>query len=186
MVEVHVHDADASSEPGCSRDQKQPCPDADGPDGARDALTGRRKTFDGDGCPHDSHRAKVHDPDDQEDRNQNGAAVAAVEAEAQAVSPGRAGVGRQRTPAPGRFPAAGKVKGLPRGDLEEAGDQHDNTDRDRYGAGQRRLQHLDRRQRDARWKDGHPEHGPHEEVTHAHERVSQPRRVSPVLPTACL
>ena len=63
--EVQVHDADASSEPGCSRDQKQPCPDDDGPDGSRDALTGRCETFDGDGCTHDSHRAKVHDPDDQ-------------------------------------------------------------------------------------------------------------------------
>jgi hypothetical protein len=55
----------ASSEPGCSRDQKQPCPDDDGPDGSRDALTGRCETFDGDGCRHDRHRAKVHDPDDQ-------------------------------------------------------------------------------------------------------------------------
>ena len=46
MGEVQVHDADASSEPGCSRDQKQPCPDDDGPDGSRDALTGRCETFD--------------------------------------------------------------------------------------------------------------------------------------------
>ena len=61
--EAQVHDADASSEPGCSRDQKQPCPDDDGPGGSRDALTGRCETFDGDGCRHDSHRAKVHDPE---------------------------------------------------------------------------------------------------------------------------
>src|SRR5207253_2324410 len=33
---------------------------------------------------------------------------------------------------------------------------------------QRRLLHLDRRQRDAQRKGGHSEHGPHEEVTHAH------------------
>src|SRR5258705_7970923 len=92
---------DASSEPGCSRDQKQPCPDNDGPDGSRDALTGRCETLDGDGCRHYSHRAKIHDADDQEDRHQTGTAVAAVEAEAQAVSQGRAGVGRQRTAAPG-------------------------------------------------------------------------------------
>jgi len=39
---------------GRSRDQKQTCPDDDGPDGSRDALTGRCKTFDGDGCRHDS------------------------------------------------------------------------------------------------------------------------------------
>jgi hypothetical protein len=44
--EVQVHDADESSEPDCSPDQKQPCPDDDGPDGSRDALTGRCQTFD--------------------------------------------------------------------------------------------------------------------------------------------
>ena len=58
---------DPSSEPGCSRDQEQPRPDDDGSDGSRDALTGRCETFDGDGCRHDSHRAQVHDPDDEED-----------------------------------------------------------------------------------------------------------------------
>jgi len=110
--EVQVHDADASSEPGCSRDHKQPRPDDDGPDGSRDALTGRCETFDGDGCAHHSHRAKVHDADDQEDRHQTGTALAAVEPEAQAVSPGRAGVGRQRTAAPGCLPAADKVTRL--------------------------------------------------------------------------
>ena len=68
------------AESGSSRDQKQPCPDDDGPGDSRDALTGRCETFDGDGCRHDSHRAKVHDPDDQEDRHQTGAAAAAVEA----------------------------------------------------------------------------------------------------------
>jgi len=99
--DVQVHDADASSEPGCARDQQQPCPNDDGPDGSRDARTDQCETFDGDGCRHDSHRAQVHDPDDQEDRHQTGTALAAVEAEAQAVSPGRAGVGRQRTAAPG-------------------------------------------------------------------------------------
>jgi len=35
---------------------------------ARDALTGRCETFDGDGCHYDSHHAQVHDPDDEEDR----------------------------------------------------------------------------------------------------------------------
>src|ERR1700676_2379227 len=87
---------DASSEPGCSRDQTHPCPDDDGPDGSRDALTGRCETFDGDGCRDDSHRAKVHDPDDEEDRHQTGPAVDAAEFEARAVSPGRFGVRRQR------------------------------------------------------------------------------------------
>ena len=79
------HDADASSEPSGSRYQKEPCSDDDGPGGSRDALSGRCETFDGDGCRHDSHHAKVHDPDDQEDRDQTGTALAAVEAEAQAV-----------------------------------------------------------------------------------------------------
>jgi hypothetical protein len=83
------YDADTSSESGCSRDQKQPCPDGDAPVGSGDALTGRCETLDGDGCRHDSHRAKVHDPDDQKDRLQASTAVAAVEAEAQAVSPSR-------------------------------------------------------------------------------------------------
>jgi len=32
------------------RDEKQPCPDDDGPDGSHDALTGRCEAFDGDGC----------------------------------------------------------------------------------------------------------------------------------------
>ena len=91
-----MRDADASSEPGCSRDKKQSCPDDDGPDGSRDALAGRCETFNGDGCRHHSHRAKVHDPDDQEDRHETDTAVAAVEAEAQAVSPGRAGSVRPR------------------------------------------------------------------------------------------
>ncbi len=101
--EVQVHDADASPEPGYSRDQKQPCPDDDDPDGSRDAVTRRSETFDGDGCRHDSHRANVHDPDDQEDRHQTGTAVAAVEAEAQArvARPRRrrpAAYGRARVP----------------------------------------------------------------------------------------
>jgi hypothetical protein len=80
-----LHDADASSEPGCLRDQEQPRSDDDAPDHSRDALTGRCETFDGDGCRHDCHRAKVHDSDDQEDRYETDAALGAVEAEAQAV-----------------------------------------------------------------------------------------------------
>jgi hypothetical protein len=71
-----------SSEPGRSRDQEHSCPDDHGPDGSRDALAGRCETLGGDGGRHDSHRAKVHDPDDQEDRHQTGTAVAAVEAKA--------------------------------------------------------------------------------------------------------
>jgi hypothetical protein len=31
---------DASPEPGCSRDQEQPCPEDDGSDGSRDLMLG--------------------------------------------------------------------------------------------------------------------------------------------------
>ena len=40
--------SDESSEPGCSRNQKEPGPDNDHPDRSRDALTGRCETLDGD------------------------------------------------------------------------------------------------------------------------------------------
>jgi len=73
--------------------------------------------------------------------------MAAVEAEAQAVLPGRAGVGRQRTAAPGCLPAAGKVTRLPRGELERAGGsrrpRRPRSETARASAG---LLHLDRRQ----------------------------------------
>src|ERR1700724_2820110 len=81
-----------------------------------------------------SWSTKVHDLDDQEDRDQTDTAVGAVESKAQAVSPGRAGVGRQRTAAPGCLPATGKLTRLPRGELKGAGDPDDHTDRDRYSA----------------------------------------------------
>jgi hypothetical protein len=150
------HDADASSEPCCSRDQKQPCPDDDGPDGSCDALTGRCETSPAMAAFTTAIARRT--PMTQEDRRQSGTAVAAVEAEAQAVSPGRAGVGRQRTAAPGCLPAT-KVTRLPRGEPERAGDQDDPANRDRNGARQRRLPHLDRRERDAQRKRSHPEHG---------------------------
>src|ERR1700693_1895392 len=44
---------DALPEPGCSRDQKQSCPDGCGSDGSRHALTGRCDAFGGDGCRDD-------------------------------------------------------------------------------------------------------------------------------------
>jgi hypothetical protein len=50
-----------------------------------DALTGRCETLDGDDCRQDSHRAKVDDPDDAEDRHRTETALTAVEAEAQAT-----------------------------------------------------------------------------------------------------
>src|SRR6266436_5181690 len=124
-------DGCSSSEAGCPRDQEQPCPEGDGPCGSGDALTARCETFEGDGCCDDRHRAQVHDPDDEEDRRQAGTAAAAVEAEAEAVSPGRTGLRRQPAAARRNLPAAGKVMGLPRGELEAARDQDDHTDCDR-------------------------------------------------------
>ena len=112
-----------SGQPDRSRDEKPSCPDNDRSDGSRDTLTGRYETLEGDGCRHHRHRAQVHDPDNQEDRRQTGTAIGAAETEAQAVSPGRAGVGRQRTITPGYLPAAGKVTRLPSGELKRAGDQ---------------------------------------------------------------
>jgi hypothetical protein len=84
----------ASSEPGCSRDEEQARSYGDGSDASREALTGRCETFDRDGCRHHSHRAQVHDTNHEKDCGQAGTAGAAVEAEAQAVSPGRASVRR--------------------------------------------------------------------------------------------
>jgi hypothetical protein len=139
----------ASSEPGGSRDQKQPCADGDNTDGPCDART--CESFGGDRYRYGSHRAKVHDPDDQEDRYETDTAAAAVEAEAQTVSQGRAGVRRPRATGPRFRAAAGKVMCLPRAELEAAGDQDDDADCHWYGARQFRLLHLDRRQPDAQW-----------------------------------
>jgi len=103
-----------------------------------------------------SHRAKVHDPDNQEDRHQTDTAVAALEAESQAVSQRRAGIGRQ-VYGPVRVPPGSRqVTRLPRGELEGAGHQDDRTDRDRYGARKRGQLHLDCRQRDAQRKAAIP------------------------------
>src|SRR5207248_4826970 len=67
-----------------SYEQNQSCHDHEGSDDLRDALTGRCETFGSNARRHDSHRPKVHDPDDQENRYQTGTALTAVEAEAQA------------------------------------------------------------------------------------------------------
>jgi hypothetical protein len=45
-----------------------PIPTTTPPNRSRGALTGRCETFDCDVCRHYSHRAQVHDPDDEEDR----------------------------------------------------------------------------------------------------------------------
>ena len=90
--ELQMHDAYASSERGCTRDQDQACPYDDDPESSRHALAGRCETFYRDRRRRGSHRAQVHDADDQKDRRQSGTAVTAVEAKAQTMSPGGASV----------------------------------------------------------------------------------------------
>ena len=77
---------------GGAGDQEQACSDDDKSDGSSDVLTGWGKAFYGDGRCYESHRAQVHDTENQEDRCQASTTVAAVEAETQAVSPGCAGI----------------------------------------------------------------------------------------------
>src|SRR5215472_3955736 len=80
----------ALSEPGCClRNQEQPYPDHHNPDGSGDALAVRCDPFGRDCCRNKNHYPQIHDPDDEEDRCKAGAAVSAVEAEAQPVSPSR-------------------------------------------------------------------------------------------------
>ena len=62
----------------CSRDLNQARANDDDSDCSRDPLTGRRETFDGDGRPHDSHRAHVHESQTQEDHRQTSRPLAAV------------------------------------------------------------------------------------------------------------
>jgi hypothetical protein len=49
----------------CPGDEKQPCPGGKDSCGLGNAHPGRCQTFGGDGNGHDSHHAKIHDPDDQ-------------------------------------------------------------------------------------------------------------------------
>ena len=59
----------ALSEPGCCpRNQEQPYPDHDNPDGSRDALAVRCEPFGSDCCRDKSRDPQIHDPDDEEDR----------------------------------------------------------------------------------------------------------------------
>lgn len=106
-----------SSEPGCSRDQKQPCPDDDGSDGSRDAPTARCEAFDADGCGHDRHRAQIHDSDDEEDKH---AAALALLADGESWSSSALALAlgaSQRTAqrALDSLAAAGKVQSFGRG-----------------------------------------------------------------------
>ena len=139
----------ALTKAGRLREQEQPCHYSNGPGSNSYALAGRRETFDRDRYRDDSHRAEVHHPDDEQDRHLSETTAAAMQAEPQAVPPGRAGIGRQRVAGSGHLPAAAKVTRLPLCELERAGHKDDHTHRHRNGSCQYRLLHFDHRQRNA-------------------------------------
>ena len=92
---------------GRLRDQEQASPDDDDSDDARDALCAWSEALQSNGGGRGSHRAQIHDPENQEDCRQAAAAMDAVKTETQTASRGGAGVRRQRTIASRRRPAAG-------------------------------------------------------------------------------
>jgi hypothetical protein len=92
--------------------------------------------------------------------------------------PGHPEVRPERTAAPPRCPAAGKLTRLPRGELEHAGAPYDPTGRDRNGARQRGKPHLDRCQRDTQREHGHSARGPYKEASRGHQ-CRQPGQTHP-------
>ena len=101
-----ISTAESSTEPGCPYEQIQSRSDDDDARSSCDEPCGRCESFDGDDRRYNSHRAKVHDSDHQEDRHQTGTTAAAVQAQMYAVSQGRVCVGWQRMFAAGYFSAA--------------------------------------------------------------------------------
>jgi hypothetical protein len=155
-------------EPGCCpRNQKQPYPDHDNPDGSRHALALWCEAFGSDCRRYKSHHPQIHDPDDEEDRRQTSTRADAAKAEAQPISPSRAGIRRKHAAVPRHLPAAGKVMGLPRAELERASHHDDNTDRDRNNSRQLRPLHYDLGKGRAQWENNNSEHSPDEEVPDA-------------------
>ena len=67
---------------GRLRDQEHPSPDDDDSDDARDALCAWSETLQSNGGGRGSHRAQIHDPDDQRDHHQISAAIDTLKAEA--------------------------------------------------------------------------------------------------------
>jgi hypothetical protein len=127
--------------------------DGGGTDGPCDALTRRCETFDVMAAVTTAIARRAMTPRTRRITIRFGAAAAALEPEAHSAPPCRAGVGPQCMATPGHLPATAEVMPLPRGELEETGEQDDHSNRDRYSARQRRLLHLDRRQRDAHGVD---------------------------------
>ena len=157
----------------CARDQQQSRGDDSEAYPPRGTLTVRCKALDGDGYGHDRHRADVHHSTDEEKHHQAAAAVAAIKAQAEAVSPGRAGASHGCRAVLMFAAAAGEVTRLPRGELERADDQDDHSDGDRYGARHCRNSHLDLRQRDAQRERDQAKEGPDEEVTRTNKTRQQ-------------
>lgn len=151
-------------------DEHQAGDDDEGANRAGDAVTRGSEAFNGDGGGDDRHRAQVHDANRQQDHRRAGGAAAAVQAEAQAVPPGGAGIGGQRAARRRLVATAREVMGLPGGELQRAGDQHDHAHRDRHGARHRLLLHFNPRQHDASRERRDAQHDPDEEVPAADDR----------------
>ena len=69
------------------------CGEDEGAEGAGDAFAGWGEALQGDGEGDEGHDAEVHGAKDEEENGVAGAAQFAMQAEAQAVPPGGAGVG---------------------------------------------------------------------------------------------
>lgn len=82
------------AESDCPHDKKQARTDSNRSDNFGRARSGRGETFSRDGSHDDHHHAQVHHAKNQKDCRQAGATAAAVNAETQAVLPGRADIGR--------------------------------------------------------------------------------------------
>ncbi len=94
------------------RNQKETCSDGSDSDGSRNPYAGRHETFGGDGNRDDSHRAQVHDIENQQDRRQVCTAEAAIKSEADALPPCCARIGGWYLAVPRRFPATGIDKAV--------------------------------------------------------------------------
>src|SRR5579884_3571528 len=81
-----------------------------------------------------------------------------------------------------RRPAAtSKMMRLPRGELEQAAEEHDQSGSDRNGTCERRPLHADCRQCTSNSKSRHSENSPNGEITDAHKdsQSAWSRRANP-------
>jgi hypothetical protein len=94
-----------------------------------------------------------------------------VEPERDPVSPGGAGIGRQRVVAPWRLAATGEVMGLESGELEPAGERDEHAGEERHGLRHRRPLHRDGREPATQREDRHAQRDPYGEVSRACQRA---------------